>query len=268
MVVLKEGLNWRAVIIIMDCRAFLSLLQLLQSFRKYYAMAAWVPCVPWYDSSAQNTVSPGYPPEPGSTADQRITEYPGYGTSQSTTVNYSTAFDTSTLRTVLPGSTTAEDERKVDQFMKEFLEHLKNELSDGARRSHIKGWIRSHLSSASHADDTVINEALQAVAATSATLLQHSFSYELTKEIDVAIKAPWRYQLARTTLKTEEEYQVFLNVFVTQNLYQFYNTEDQKVNEVACNAARRVREKTKISHRLIPGLAKLALYDFVFLCGM
>ena len=268
MVVLKEGLIWRAVVIIMDCRAFLSLLQLLQSFRKYCAMAAWVPCVPWYDSSAQNTFSPGYPPDPGSTADQGITEHSGYGTSQGTTVNYSTAIDTSTLRTALPGSTTAEDERKVDQFMKDYLEHLKNELSDGARKSHIKGWIRSHISSASHADDTVINEALQAVAATSAGLLQHSFSYELTKEIDVAIKALWRCQLARTTLKTEEEYQVFLTVFVTQNLYQFYNTEDNKVNEVACNAAKRVREKTKISHKLIPGLAKLALYDFVFLCGM
>ncbi|KAN0098672.1 hypothetical protein V8E51_014335 [Hyaloscypha variabilis] len=62
------------------------------------------------------------------------------------------------------------------------------------------------------------------------------------------------------------EFQCFLNDFTAQHLSQFYEPGDQRVQKVAIKAAKMVREGTKISEKFIPGLTKLALYDFVFLC--
>jgi D-arabinose 1-dehydrogenase-like Zn-dependent alcohol dehydrogenase len=177
------------------------------------------------------------------------------------------AYETSTLQAALPEAITKDGEEKVKQFVKEFLAHVTAELSDGARRASIEKWIRHYVMSVVH-DETAVSDALQAVAATFAMQIYGSFGEELQKEIAIALAVPWRAQLRSSQPRTETEYEEFLAGFVTQHLRLFYDPNDEDVRKVASKAAKRVKKETKISQKLIPGLAKLALYDFIFLCGM
>jgi hypothetical protein len=192
--------------------------------------------------------------------DQETTEYGGTATNDNVI-----AYKTSTVWAALPEITEEDIDGKVKQLAVEFSAHLKAELSDGAQRDFIEKWIRYYVTT--H-EDAVVSEALQAVAANFATHIRNNFGEELQKEIPVAVAAPWRVQLGSCKLETELEYQDFLEDFTTQHLSQFYDSNDKSIQEVASNAAKRVRKETGISHKPIPGLAKLALYDFIFLCGM
>jgi len=40
------------------------------------------------------------------------------------------------------------------------------------------------------------------------------------------------------------------------------------VENIAKQAAQKVSRELNVPHELMPGLAKLALYDFIILCGM
>jgi hypothetical protein len=61
-----------------------------------------------------------------------------------------------------------------------------------------------------------------------------------------------------------------LNRFIKDNLAKFYESDDHVVKDLAEKAADQARAVTEEYH-LQPeetaGLAKLALYDFVILCG-
>jgi hypothetical protein len=61
-----------------------------------------------------------------------------------------------------------------------------------------------------------------------------------------------------------------LNRFIENNLTKFYKQDDYLVKDLAERAADQARVVTR-EYRLQPeetaGLAKLALYDFVILCG-
>jgi len=171
---------------------------------------------------------------------------------------------TSILQATLP-ETTKDVEERVKQLAAEFSAHINAELKDGAKRDFIEKWIQYYVTT--H-DETAVREALQAVAATLAAHIHNHFGKELQKEIPIAIAAPWRAQLGSSKLETETEYQDFLEDFTAQHLPLFYDSNNKMVQKVASKAAKRVREEMGISHKLIPGLAKLALYDFIFLCGM
>ncbi|KAE8446549.1 hypothetical protein EG329_011881 [Mollisiaceae sp. DMI_Dod_QoI] len=68
--------------------------------------------------------------------------------------------------------------------------------------------------------------------------------------------------------QTKEQYQEYLGDFVGNNLPSFVSRglDDATMRRVASKAADRVRRKTYLSPELTPGLAKLAFYDFIFLC--
>jgi hypothetical protein len=61
-----------------------------------------------------------------------------------------------------------------------------------------------------------------------------------------------------------------LNRFIKDNLTKFYESDNQVVKglaEKAANQARTITEEYQLHPRETAGLAKLALYDFVILCG-
>ncbi|OCL09002.1 hypothetical protein AOQ84DRAFT_272414, partial [Glonium stellatum] len=69
--------------------------------------------------------------------------------------------------------------------------------------------------------------------------------------------------------QTVEQYSAYLDDFIEDNLAYFYPPNDDRVKEIARRAAdqaQTVTTKLQLSPDLTPGLAKLALYDFVILC--
>jgi hypothetical protein len=104
-------------------------------------------------------------------------------------------------------------------------------------------------------------------------------SQESTKDEGVAlshsIKTPdprpetlWMKQLPDQPLRTAQEYTWFLSKFTQEHLRRFYDPNDEAVQNVAMRAARDKTRKLNVPQNLMPGLAKLALYDFIILCGM
>jgi len=51
-------------------------------------------------------------------------------------------------------------------------------------------------------------------------------------------------------------------------LPKFYSPENTKVEEIARKVAAIIDTNLGISRDLLPDVAKLSLYDFIFLCGM
>lgn len=112
------------------------------------------------------------------------------------------------------------------------------------------------------------SEAIQAVAAAFARRIDDKFEAQLASELTAARMASWRAELSSKPLYTQQDYAVFLGPFVTQFLPSFYHADDQAVQEIASRAAETISQTSDVPHDLVPGLAKLALYDFVILCGM
>lgn len=155
-------------------------------------------------------------------------------------------------------------ETTISQLFKEFNAHLVAELSDGACRGRLEECIRQVCST----NQSVVREALQAVASTFASYICDHFAEEMTQKATAAQKAPWRAQLPSRSLQAADEYAGFLSEFVQQNLRRFYDPYDETVRDIARQAARNASRKVNVPHELMPGLAKLALYDFIIFCGM
>lgn len=70
--------------------------------------------------------------------------------------------------------------------------------------------------------------------------------------------------------ETEEEYRTYVWDFIDDNLRYFYRPDDPRVKELIQNAAARAKElqeEYQLSQNTTPSLIKMALYDFVILCG-
>jgi hypothetical protein len=66
---------------------------------------------------------------------------------------------------------------------------------------------------------------------------------------------------------TVDEYTGFLDQFAREYLHKFYGPNDETIRSVARQATQEGTQKIKVPQNLMPGLAKLALYDFIILCG-
>ncbi|KAF2184563.1 hypothetical protein K469DRAFT_666366 [Zopfia rhizophila CBS 207.26] len=154
-------------------------------------------------------------------------------------------------------------ERIVSQLFREFNAHLAAELSDGARRANLEECIRR---SCSITNDSIVCDAVQGVANTFANHICDNFTKEMTEKTAAAQKVPWRAQLPSQSLQIADEYLKFLSRFVEQNLQRFYDPYDETVRNIAEQAARKVSRKVNVPQQLMPGLAKLALYDFIMFC--
>jgi hypothetical protein len=155
-------------------------------------------------------------------------------------------------------------EYTVSQLFREFDAHLVAELSDGACRGRVEERIRQVCNIT---NQSVVREALQAVASTFASYICDHFAEEMTQKSAAVQKAPWRAQLPSRSLQSVNEYTEFLSEFVQQNLRRFYDPYDETVRDIARQAARNASRKVDVPHELMPGLAKLALYDFIIFCG-
>jgi len=158
-----------------------------------------------------------------------------------------------------------EEGRMESQLFEEFKNHVSAELSDGRCGNKLKEYI---LRSCNAADQSVVREALQAVANTIATCIYDHFEEKITQEVEAAQNAPWRTQLPDQPLQEEDDYAKFLSEFVRRNLRRFYKPHDKTVEDIARQAAQKVSHEVDVPQKFIPGLAKLALYDFIIFCGM
>jgi len=149
-------------------------------------------------------------------------------------------------------------ERTPSQLIEEFRSHLVAELSDGACRDKLEACIRQ---SCSNTTQSVVREAIQAIASKFASCICDHFTEKWTQEVDAAKNR--REQLLPSRPETVDEYEEFLSEFVCQNLSKFRDSCDNAIGDIAKRAAQYAS-----SDELVPGLAKLALYDFIILCGM
>jgi hypothetical protein len=81
------------------------------------------------------------------------------------------------------------------------------------------------------------------------------------------VESPWMANLSEQPLRTVDEYTTFLSKFTQEHLREFYGPNNKAVQSVARKAAQEVAGKINVPQKLMPGLAKLALYDFIILCG-
>jgi hypothetical protein len=81
------------------------------------------------------------------------------------------------------------------------------------------------------------------------------------------VESPWMAQLSDQPLRTADEYTGFLSKFAQEHLHRFYDLNDETAQNVARQAALEGARKINVPQELMPGLAKLALYDFIILCG-
>ena len=161
-------------------------------------------------------------------------------------------------------SSRLEEEREASQLFEEFKDHIAAELSDGACRDKLKECIRQ---SRSNTDQIVVREALQTVASTFVNCIRDHFQEKTTQGIAAAQKASWRKQLPDHTLQKADDYATYLSEFVQQNLSRFYTPNDKDVENIAKQAAKKVSSEVNVPQEFIPGLAKLALFDFIMFCG-
>lgn len=156
-------------------------------------------------------------------------------------------------------------ERTASQLFEEFVNHVTAELSDSACRDRLKEYIHQ---SCSIANQSAVREALQAAANAFANCICDHFEEKIKQKVAAAQNAPWRAQLPDRPLQEADDYANFLSEFVQQNLRCFYKPHDKDVENIAKQAAEKVSRELNVPHELMPGLAKLALYDFIILCGM
>lgn len=89
------------------------------------------------------------------------------------------------------------------------------------------------------------------------------------------LRLPLRLSLSASKLdtripETEEQYRAYVWDFVDKNLSLFYPPGDPSVEELIKRAAERAKDITdeyQLSRGITPSLVKMALYDFVILCG-
>jgi hypothetical protein len=73
----------------------------------------------------------------------------------------------------------------------------------------------------------------------------------------------------RVLPESTAEYKQYLDDFICQHLPTFYTSQSEKAKiwKLAAEAAKLVCSNSSVPEDIVPDLTKLALYDFVFLCG-
>lgn len=156
-------------------------------------------------------------------------------------------------------------ERTPSQLIEEFRSHLVAELSDGACRDNLEACVAQ---SCSNTTQSVVREAIQAIASKFASCICDHFAEKWTQEVDAAKNR--REKLLPSKPETVDEYEEFLSEFARQNLSKFRHSWRKTIGDIAERAVQYVssEEVGPELAELGPGLAKLALYDFIILCGM
>jgi hypothetical protein len=158
----------------------------------------------------------------------------------------------------------AAQEPTVSQLFEEFKIHLAAELSESVYRDKIEGYIRRTRDSSTR---SATREALQQVAGSVAACICDNFDQKITHELAAVKQAPWRARLPDHPLQTAEEIEEFLSEFTRTHLSRFYEPNDDTVRSIATQVAHDDFRRVHVPDELIPGLAQLALYDFVIFCG-
>jgi len=155
------------------------------------------------------------------------------------------------------------------QLYCEFGEHLQSELQDegckNALLHHINYKLRAH-----HDDPAAGREAVQFAAKQCTDLVVTYFSTFIDKGYRKALKAPWRQQIPSLEPRSDEGYSEYLADFMSKHLGPFHATQSKNIMAVSRRAAAsaiKVTQEIGIGQKYLPGLAKLALYDFIFFCG-
>ncbi|KAF1981824.1 hypothetical protein K402DRAFT_408161 [Aulographum hederae CBS 113979] len=157
------------------------------------------------------------------------------------------------------------DPAPAERLLDEFNHHLDTELSEGVHRKSLESLLTYFLNCNAN-EESVLHRAMQQCAIIFAKRIHDDFNEVLTQQVAIARKIPWKTQLPSEPLESKEDYTKLLSSFIGQHLGKFYKPGNEIVEAVAEAAATNVREKLEISKELLPGVAKLALYDFVFLC--
>jgi hypothetical protein len=155
------------------------------------------------------------------------------------------------------------------QLVNELASHLAANLtSPGLLNNVLKNHINKSLA---NRDCTTVAEAVRAVADELAIRLADQLPHMLVQQLGVANSPkPKPEPSVPEQPQTAEEYSAYLDDFIEENLANFYPPKDERVRKLAKRAAdqaQAVTDKFHLSPELTTGLAKLALYDFVILCG-
>jgi hypothetical protein len=155
------------------------------------------------------------------------------------------------------------------QLVNELASHLTANLtSPGLLNNVLKNHINKSLA---NRDCATVAEAVHAITDELAIQLANQLPHMLEQQLGVANSSkPTPEPSVPEQPQTAEEYSTYLDNFIEENLANFYPPEDERVKELAKRAAdqaQAVTDKFHLSPELTTGLAKLALYDFVILCG-
>ena len=132
--------------------------------------------------------------------------------------------------------------------------------------------LKNHINrSLANRDCTAVAEAVHAITDELAIQLANQLPHMLEQQLSVANSSkPTPEPSVPEQPQTVEEYSAYLGDFIEENLANFYPPKDERVKALAKRAAdqaQAVTDKFHLSPELTTGLAKLALYDFVILCG-
>lgn len=154
--------------------------------------------------------------------------------------------------------------RKVEQLSKELNEHLIASLTDGVMKTQIMRCIEAQL--ARHQKEDV-SDAIEYAAKKFSLEVHNRLEHHLVFGIEEVMSRSWRETLTTEPLYTPEDYSGFLHTFTDVHLSVFFGRNSRKIQAVAEKAASVVQRDPGMTPELLSGVAKLALYDFVFLCG-
>ena len=155
------------------------------------------------------------------------------------------------------------------QLIDELASHLTTNLtSPGLLNNALKSYINKSLV---NRECTTVAEAVHAIADELAIRLADQLPHMLEQQLGVTNSTKLTPEPSVPEQpQTAEEYYAYLGDFIEENLANFYPPKDERVKELAnraANQAQVVTDKFHLSPELTTGLAKLALYDFVILCG-
>jgi hypothetical protein len=158
----------------------------------------------------------------------------------------------------------------ASQLISELASHISAGITcPGPVNILLKSYVNSSLA---NNDGAIVATAIETLAAEFAHRLVEEFPSLLAREIAVANDIRQRSQPDTRQLRpqTEQECAVFLDNFIEGNLAEFYQPRGEFVKDLAKRAASQAREASNelcMFPQYTSGLAKLALYDFIFLCG-
>ena len=153
----------------------------------------------------------------------------------------------------------------ASQLIGELTSHISANLTSPGYVSLLKGDINNSLATN---DRAVVATAIERLAAEFAHRLVGEFPSLLARQ--VAIANGTRPRSEPKMPETAQEIEVYLDNFIDENLAKFYKPGGEFVKDLAKRAASKaqaVSDQVWLLPEHPSGLAKLALYDFVILCG-